>query len=112
MIRAGVVLFAMLTVAACGGSKVPEHPGYKSKKAQPWAKAKVLKLEKNAAKAEADLDYARYKRAKWYAVELPGPGSLDVQMEVTPGGGGGATRPGRAPAALRGADPGDVAALP
>ncbi len=89
MIRAGVVLFVVMLAAACGGTKVPEHPGYKSKKAQPWTKAKVLKLEKNAAKAEADLDYARYKRARWYAVDLPGPGSLDVQMEVTPGGPGG-----------------------
>jgi hypothetical protein len=92
MNRAGVVavVFAVVAgVAACGGTKVPEHPGYKSAKAKPWEKPKVLKLEKNAAKAEADLDYARYKRARWFAVDLPGPGSLDVMMEVTPGGPGG-----------------------
>ena len=83
-----VAIFFLFVVAACGGSKVPEHPGYKSVKAKPWDKPKVLKLEKNAAKAETDLDYARFKRAKWFAVDLPGPGTLDVQMEVTPGGPG------------------------
>jgi hypothetical protein len=90
MIRAGVVAvaFAVGFVAACGGTKVPEHAGYKTKKARPWDKPKLLKLEKNAAKADTDLDYARYKRAKWFAVDLSGPGTLDVQMEVTPGGPG------------------------
>jgi hypothetical protein len=93
MMRAGVVAVllsfgAVFALAACGGTKVPTHPGYKSVKAKPWEKPKVLKLEKNAAKAETDLDYARYKRAKWFAVDLPGPGSLAVQIEVTPGGPG------------------------
>lgn len=92
MIRSGVIiLFAVGFVAACGGTKVPEHAGYKTKKARPWDKPKVLKLEKNAAKADTDLDYARFKRAKWYAVDLTGPGTLDVQLEVTPGGPGSAS---------------------
>ena len=91
MRRAGVLLpfVAVAFAVGCGGTKVPEHPGYKSAKAKPWEKPKVLKLEKNAAKAEVDLDYARFKRAKWFAVDLPGPGTLDVLMEVTPGGPGG-----------------------
>ena len=76
-------------LVGCGGTQVPAHGGYKGKKPRPWEKAKVLKLEKNAAKADLDLDYARYKRAKWLAVDLPGSGTLDVQIEVTPGSGGG-----------------------
>ncbi len=87
MMRIGVI--ALFVLAACGGAEIKQHGGYKSPKARPWEKPKVLKLEKNAAKADADLDYQRYKRARWYLVETPGPGSLDVQMEVTPGGPGG-----------------------
>ncbi len=76
-------------LAACGGTQVPTHNGYKGKKPKPWEKAKVLKLEKGAAKADLDLDYARFKRAKWLAIDTPGPGTLDVQLDVTPGSGGG-----------------------
>jgi hypothetical protein len=87
MMRIGVIALFML--AACGGTEIKQHGGYKSPKARPWEKPKALKLEKNTAKAEADLDYQRYKRAKWFLVETPGSGALDVQMEVTPGGPGG-----------------------
>jgi hypothetical protein len=86
MMRIGVMLCFL--VAACGGTNIPQHGGYKSPKSKPWDKPKVLKLDKNAAKTEADLDYGRYKRARWFAVDLPGSGSLDVKMEVTPGGPG------------------------
>jgi len=85
-----VVLALLLSgLAACGGSKVPQHSGYKKPKSKPWEKPKVLKLEKNAAKTGVDLDYATYKRAKWLAVDLPGPGTLDVQLDVSPSSGGG-----------------------
>jgi hypothetical protein len=86
MMRIGVMLCFL--VAACGGTNIPQHGGYKSPKSKPWDKPKVLKLDKNAAKTDADLDYGRYKRARWFAVDLPGSGSLDVKMEVTPGGPG------------------------
>jgi hypothetical protein len=76
-------------VAACGGTQVPQHSGYKKPKSKPWEKPKVLKLDKNAAKTGVDLDYARYKRARWLAVDLPGPGTLEVALAVTPSSGGG-----------------------
>ncbi|KAB2897779.1 MAG: hypothetical protein F9K40_12305 [Kofleriaceae bacterium] len=81
--------FLLPAAAGCGGTQVPQHSGYKKPKSKPWEKPKVLKLEENAAKAGFDLDYARYKRARWLAVDLPGPGTLDVQMEVTPSSGSG-----------------------
>jgi hypothetical protein len=83
MMRAGVVIITLVLVACGGGVKVPQHAGQKGK---PWNKPKVLKLEKNSAKAETDLDYARMKRAKWYAVDVPRYGKLNIDMEVTPGG--------------------------
>ncbi len=74
-------------VCACGGVKVPQHSGYKSDKAKPWKKPKVLTFdEKLEAKAEGDLDYKDYRRAKWFAVDLPAQGELGVRLEVTPPG--------------------------
>ncbi len=90
MTRVLVLLVLAMTFGfGCGGAQVPTHSGYKGKKPRPWDKPKVLKLEKNAAKADVDLDYARFKRARWLAVDLSGPGTLEVQIEVTPGSGGG-----------------------
>ena len=94
MIRAVLLTSSMLLLTllvACGGTQVPTHSGYKGKKPRPWEKPKVLKLEKNAAKFDVDLDYARFKRARWLAVDLPGPGSLQVDLDVTARGGGGGT---------------------
>jgi hypothetical protein len=89
MTRALGIVLGLLFVVGCGGVKVPQHSGYKKPKSKPWEKPKVLKLEKGAAKADVDLDYATYKRAKWLAVDLPGPGTLDVQIEVSPNSGNG-----------------------
>jgi hypothetical protein len=102
MTRAGTCLVGLLVsgfvvsgLAACGGTQAPQHTGYKKPKSKPWEKPKVVKLEKNAAKIGFDLDYAKYKRARWLAVDLPGPGTLDVQMDVSPSSGsGGVTEEG------------------
>lgn len=75
-------------LAACGGVKVPQHSGYKGKNPKPWEKAKEIKLGPDAkAKIYAELDYATYKRARWFAVQLPGPGDLSVELDVVPTGG-------------------------
>jgi hypothetical protein len=84
-------LFLLTLLVACGGAQIPSHNGYKGKKPRPWEKPKVLKLDKNAAKAGVDLDYAKLKRARWFAVDLPGPGTLTAMMEVTPSSGSGGT---------------------
>src|SRR5574338_18973 len=75
----------LLIVAACGGTQVPMHSGYKGKNPQPWKKAKTLKFDdKHVAKAEGDLSYKRYKRAAWYVATLDQAGKLDLELEVTP----------------------------
>jgi hypothetical protein len=91
MLRLRFVTVAVLTAAAaaCGGVKVPQHNGYKGKNPEPWKKPKELKLtEKDGryvGKVEDDLDYGTFKRARWYKVTLPGPGKLDLSLEITPG---------------------------
>ncbi|MBX3162784.1 MAG: hypothetical protein KF773_42875 [Deltaproteobacteria bacterium] len=83
-----IVLASFLVgVVGCGGTPIPMHSGYKSEKEKPWKKAKSIKLDdKGEGKAGGDLSYATYKRARWFAVELPTHGELDVKLEVTPPG--------------------------
>ncbi len=83
----GLVLLVLLV--ACGGPQAPTHNGYKGKKPRPWEKPKVVKLEKNAGKSGFELHYGKYKRARWLAVDLPGPGNLTAQIDVTPSSGTG-----------------------
>ena len=76
-----------VALAACGGRQVPQHTGYKGKKPTPWTKAKVIELDDEfTAKVEGELDYGEYKRAKWYALTLPGPGSIVLDLETVPAG--------------------------
>ena len=50
-----LVLLATLSLAACGGTQIPQHNGYKAN-AKPWKKFKTLKFdEKGEAKADGDL---------------------------------------------------------
>jgi hypothetical protein len=86
-----VLTFATLAASAlaagCGGVQVPQHSGYKGKTTKPWEKAKEIKLGGDfTGKVSSDLDYASYKRARWYYVQLPGPGNLAIDMEVVPAG--------------------------
>src|SRR5262245_30250918 len=82
-----VGLVAIAAFAACGGTQVPQHSGYKNVKSEPWKKAKEIKFnEQFEGKVSTDLDYGQYKRARWFYVDLPGSGQLEVKMEVVPGG--------------------------
>ncbi|MEO6775163.1 MAG: hypothetical protein ABI467_19520 [Kofleriaceae bacterium] len=82
-----LVLLATLSLAACGGTQIPQHDGYKANNAKPWKKFKTLKFDaKGEAKSEGDLSYARYHRAAWFAVDLPVPGEVDFRIEITPPG--------------------------
>jgi hypothetical protein len=80
-----VLSAALLVLAACGGADFPSHNGYGSKKAKPWRKPIVVALD---ARGEAEVDdvvsYPRKQRARWFAVDLPGSGELDVDLSVTP----------------------------
>jgi hypothetical protein len=77
----------VVAVAACGGPKVPMHSGYKSETAKPWKKPKALVFdEKSEAKADGDLSYKDYRRARWYSVDLPANGELTVKVDITPPG--------------------------
>jgi hypothetical protein len=73
--------------SACGGPKVPMHAGYKSEKAKPWKKPKPLILdEKLEASADGELSYGDYRRARWFAIDLPANGQLTLKLDITPPG--------------------------
>ena len=83
------IVLALVVLSACGGTKIPMHSGYKSEKAKPWSKAKTIPFdEKMEAKAEGELHYGEYRRAKWYALDIPSNGELAVKLEATPPGEG------------------------
>jgi hypothetical protein len=82
-----IVPALVAVLCACGGVKVPKHSGYKSEKAKPWKKPKVLTWdEKLEAKTEGDLEYKDYRRARWFAVDLPAQGEVTLRLEITPPG--------------------------
>jgi hypothetical protein len=76
-----------VVLAACGGTDVPTHNGYKSPKATPWRKPTVLQLD-DQGEAEADdtVSYPKRSRARWFAVDLPTGGQLEVQVQTEPQG--------------------------
>jgi hypothetical protein len=72
----------LLLVAACGGVQIPEHNGYKSDKAKPWKKAKVLKWsDAGESKVDGDLSYPAMRRAAWFEADTPGPGDLTLRVD-------------------------------
>jgi hypothetical protein len=81
------IVLALVVLGACGGTQIPLHSGYKSDKAKPWKKPKLIALdEKGEGKAEGDLNYGQYKRAKWFSIDLPANGELDLRLEINPPG--------------------------
>ncbi len=81
------VATATIVVGMLGGCgpKVPQHDGYRARRHKPWKKAKLLKFDEDK-EAEVDhfVDYGKRRRARWYAVELPSDGEIQIKMEVTP----------------------------
>lgn len=78
-----ILALALGTAMGCGGPDVPEHSGYRSAKARPWRSPTVLKLD-DSYETEVDdiVSYAKRQRSRWYAVDLPGPGDLEVQLTL------------------------------
>src|SRR5262245_12446254 len=75
------------STTACSKQQIPQHTGYKGKHPTPWTKPKVIELDDElSAKVEGELDYGEYKRAKWFSLTLPGPGSLTLDLESVPSG--------------------------
>ena len=78
-----VALAALL--AACGGTDVPSHSGYKNPKATPWRKPTVLLLDdQGEAEVDDSVSYPKRLRARWFAVDLPTGGQLELQVQTEP----------------------------
>ena len=76
-------LCALLAISGCGGADVPEHNGYKSARSRPWRNPTVLRLD-DSLEGEVDdtVSYPKQQRARWYAVDLPSFGTLQIQVSV------------------------------
>ncbi|HEY4238197.1 MAG TPA: hypothetical protein VGM88_00195 [Kofleriaceae bacterium] len=82
-----IVPVTFLVATACGGPQIPQHNGYKDNVKQPWKKPKALVLnDKQELKTEGDLSYPDRRRARWYALDVPTTGQLDLALEVHPPG--------------------------
>lgn len=70
-------------LAACGGPDAPAHGGYKTPKVRPWRNPTVILLD-DSLEAEVDdtVSYPKRQRARWFAVDVPSFGSLEVQVTV------------------------------
>jgi hypothetical protein len=80
-----IAAFGLIVLGACGGADIPTHSGYKNDKVKPWKKPKLIPFdEKGEGKADGELDYADFRRARWYAVDLPSEGELEVSLEISP----------------------------
>jgi hypothetical protein len=83
MMRLVSAVLLPAALAACGGPDVPAHSGYKSTKLKPWRNPAVLQLDEGG-EAEVDdaVNYPKRNRARWYAIDLPAGGELEVQVSV------------------------------
>jgi len=74
-------------LAACGGADVPAHSGYKNPKATPWRKPTVLVFDdQGEAEVDDSVSYPKRLRARWFAVDLPSGGQLEIQVQTEPQG--------------------------
>lgn len=72
-----------LLLAGCAAADVPRHHGYKSAKSRPWQKPTVVEFDSSyEAELDDSISYPNRQRARWYAVDLPGWGGLEVQLTV------------------------------
>jgi hypothetical protein len=85
MERSGWTAFVGVALAcsACGGADVPEHDGYRRGVSRPWRQPTVLRLD-DSREAEVDdtVSYPKRQRARWYAIDLPASGTMEVQVSA------------------------------
>jgi hypothetical protein len=81
MMRVSLIACVFVSLAACG-AKVPTGNGYSTR--TPWKKAKSIELTDNAGKVKGHLSYADAKRARWYILDLPEDGDVNLNMSFAP----------------------------
>src|SRR5690606_17230171 len=65
--------------AGCGGAQVPTHDGYRERWVAGWKKPTTLTLDEDLeAEADGELSYPKRQRARWYAVDVPEDGKIEV----------------------------------
>ena len=65
---------------ACG-PKAPTHNGYKPTQTKPWTKAKKLEWSDDfEAEVDDEVSYPKRRRARWYEIEVPRFGELELKL--------------------------------
>lgn len=83
-ITTGSVLVIAAALVGCG-PRAPAHDGYRSAGFKPWQKPQVLELD-DLGEVEVDdtVSYPKQRRARWFAVDLPAFGELEVRLTYAP----------------------------
>ncbi len=81
MKRVWMAACVLVSLAGCG-AKMPSGNGYSTK--TPWKKTKPITLKDNAAKVKGKLDFPGAQRARWYTLDLPEQGDLNLQLSWQP----------------------------
>lgn len=72
--------FATVSIG-CGGASVPTHDGYRERWVKGWKKPSKLTLDEDfEAEVDSELSYPKRQRTRWYAVDLPEDGKLEVLL--------------------------------
>lgn len=72
-------------LTACGGADFEDHNGYPASVSKPWRKATVLTFDpRGEVEVDHAVSYPRRERARWFAVDLPASGKLEVELIASP----------------------------
>lgn len=71
-------------VTACGAS-IPEHDGYRTTKSEGWQTPSKLEFDEDGeADVDAELSYPKRQRARWFVLNLPRAGEIDISLQYAP----------------------------
>lgn len=73
-----------IAMAASCGPAYPTHDGYPEARRSPWEKPKVLELSSDReAEVDDSVSYVKRRRARWYAIDIPAFGEMDVRVSTS-----------------------------
>lgn len=77
--------FALSVLIGCGGKQVPEHDGYRTRWKPGWERPKKLEFDEDfEAEKDGELSYPKRKRVRWYQLETPEDGELEIVLQAGP----------------------------
>lgn len=78
------LLLSLGFAATACGPRAPAHNGYRPNRIEPWTKAKKLEWSDDLeTEVDDKVSYPDRRRARWYEVELPHYGELELKLSST-----------------------------